>query len=131
MFELHVALAGGTVLVMGTAVFTVLALKGKRWWLKVHRRLGLTAGILGIMTVAMAWLMVNSWQGRHLGSLHSYLGLAAALSAVGAVTLGHLQFRPLRARQALRLAHRAGGYFTVFTMVLAALLGLVHAGFIF
>ncbi|MBN2180063.1 MAG: hypothetical protein JW743_11620 [Deltaproteobacteria bacterium] len=121
---------GAGLILMAAGIFVVRFLREKHWWLKFHRPAGITGVVcLGIGLVA-AVVMVSQGGNGHLQVPHAWLGLAGALLSVSTPVLGHLQFKIRSQIQQLRRWHRRTGYISMFFSILAALSGLVVAGYI-
>lgn len=100
--------------------------KNKRW-LSIHKPLGITAAFLGIVGLGLGIRMVALGSGIHLRVPHTWIGVAALISAVGAPLLGQGMFWAKKGKAAIRKAHRWAGRAAILLMVAAIVMGLVQA----
>jgi hypothetical protein len=111
---------------MAAGAATVMFMRDKSWWLRVHRRLA-SAGVICILLGFMAALvMVSRQTGQHLAVPHAWLGLAAILSALCTLTLGVTQLK--RKTVGIRTLHRWSGRVTLALLFFNAVSGLFLAG---
>lgn len=104
-------------------------MKKKRWWLKVHRALGVSGAVLGVGGVAAMTVMLSLLSASHMRILHSYLGLLTVMGMLAAPVLGQVMLKIRGGRKALPLAvHRWLGRLVILLMAATILLGLVRIG---
>lgn len=105
---------------------TARFMRGKEWWLRVHRGLGSVGGICLLLGLTAASVMVSGQTGRHLAVPHAWLGLVTILSTLCTYALGVSQLRKKTA--GIRSAHRWSGRITLALLLLNVLSGLSLAG---
>jgi hypothetical protein len=103
-------------------------LKKKRWWLKVHRVLGVSGVVLGVGGVAAMTVMLSLLSASHMRILHSYLGLLTLTGMLAAPVLGQVMLKIRGGRKTLRTVHRWLGRLVLLLMAATVLLGLVRIG---
>jgi hypothetical protein len=103
--------------------------KGKRWWLKTHKALGLAAAIIGVFGIGTAVYMVSITTGMHLRVVHSYFGLLSAAIFIASPILGYSFLKGKKERKLLfRRLHRWIGRTALLMMLATIVLGLFQAG---
>ncbi len=107
---------------IGTAMF----MRDKRWWLRVHRRLGSAAVMCVLIGFGTALIMVSLKANRHFGVPHAWLGLAVILSVLCTYVLGVTQLKRKTAR--MRSLHRWSGRITFVLIFFNVLSGLTLTG---
>ncbi len=120
----HIVLMSSAVVFMSTGVGIARFLRKKKWWLKVHRSLGILSAFSTGLGLGSIFLFVENTGGRHLAVLHAWVGLVAVIGAVLVPILGQAFLKLKWKKQELRSVHRWGGRITVSLMGLAALMGL-------
>jgi len=111
---------------VSAGIATATFMRDKRWWLRVHRRLG-SAGVACVLLGFMAALfMVSRQTGQHFAVPHAYLGLLTILSALCTYTLGVTQLKRKAVRG--RSLHRWSGRVTLTLLFLNVVSGLSLAG---
>jgi hypothetical protein len=105
-----------------------MTFRHKRWWLKVHRRIGI--GALTIMTAgcAVAILMVSVSGQPHFGSPHTWFGGLTLSSAVLTLMLGLFLFSFLKRAITFRRIHRWLGRLAVIMIMVTIISGLLLVG---
>jgi hypothetical protein len=104
-------------------------MKKKRWWLKVHRPIGITGASLGVIGIVSAVIMVSVLSGIHLRVLHSYVGLFAILALIATPILGQSIFKVKKEKKpTFRKSHRWFGRIALLLMLITIILGLFQAG---
>ena len=111
---------------MATGIITVRFMRGKRWWLFVHRRIGIVTVVFVLLGFMTAVFMVSRQTGRHFAVPHAWLGLVTILSVLSTYTAGLMQFKVKTA--SMRSLHRWAGYGTFALMALNIVSGLFLAG---
>jgi len=125
LFLIHAALMAAGFLFVFTALIVAMTQRRKRWWLKIHKAIGLTGGsliLLGAVTAVAA--VASTPEGHHLRTPHTWLGVLTVLAAIIAPALGLLQFRLPRKVETLRVIHRLFGRIVNLIAPVAILLGL-------
>jgi hypothetical protein len=127
-FLIHAALMAAGFLCVLSALLVAMTQRRGRWWLKVHRTIGLTGSLFMLLaTVAAVAAVASSPGGRHFRSPHTWLGVATAAAAIVTPALGLLQFRIPPRAAAIRLAHRLSGRLLNLMTPFTILLGLLAA----
>jgi len=127
-FLIHVLLMGSGFGLMTAAGIISRFLKRKRWWLKVHRALGIAAAAVLIPGAVAAYFVVEESSGVHLQVPHTWLGASTLALSWTAPVLGLLAFR-IRAQAArLRIAHSWTGRLAIVVALVTVLTGLFLAG---
>ncbi len=116
-------------LAMLAGILVSLFFKKKKWRFKVHKRLGIYAGVSGLTALILAATMVQIYNGVHFTSLHAVLGAFTGLLLMLTPLAG---LRILRSRQAHRqkILHKLAGYTTVVMMGITVFSGMVFMGII-
>jgi hypothetical protein len=128
LFLIHAALMAAGFLFALSALIVAMTQRRERWWLKVHRAVGLTGSslmLLGAITAIAA--VASTPEGHHLRSPHTWLGVLTVAVAIVTSTLGLLQFRIPQKAAAIRLAHRLSGRLLNLMTPFTILLGLLVA----
>lgn len=125
LFLIHAALMAAGFLFVFTALIVAMTQRRKRWWLRIHKAIGLTGGpliLLGAVTAVAA--VASTPEGHHLRTPHTWLGVLTVLTAIITPILGLLQFRLPRKVETLRVIHRLFGRIMNLIAPVAILLGL-------
>lgn len=122
---IHAILMSVSFLLMLSGMIISRYLKKRRWWLKVHRAVGLTGGITGILGIVIAAYMVGATTGIHLRVGHSIVGLITVLVIILTPILGFVIFsaKP-EYKKRVRLFHRWSGRITLIMMAVTITFGL-------
>lgn len=131
LFLIHAALMAAGFLFVFTALIVAMTQRRKRWWLKIHKAIGLTGGsliLLGAVTAVAA--VASTPEGHHLRTPHTWLGVLTVLVAVITPTIGLLQFRLSGKTETLRVVHRLFGRLLNIIAPVTIFLGLRVAGII-
>jgi hypothetical protein len=125
LFLLHASLMGTGFLLALSALFIAMTQRRKRWWLRVHRPLGLAGTVTMLLGAAAAVAAVTALpKPAHFASPHTWVGGLTVVLAAGASTLGFLQFRiPAKAAD-FRAFHRLVGRLVDLIAPIAILMGL-------
>jgi hypothetical protein len=107
-------------------------LRKARWWLKMHRLLGVTSACAGGLGIAAASVMVQLTTGVHIRVVHSYAGLVTLAAFIASPLLGQAIFavKSKEAKRSLRVWHRWIGRAAVLLMLGTIVLGLFQAGWL-
>jgi len=131
LYRVHGALMSAAFVLIFTGMFFPRYLKKKKWWLKIHRRMGISGALVGAAGIAIAVYMIVRTTGIHLRVLHSWIGLLTIFLMAVTPLYGHFMLKirkaPDRAKRA-RAAHRWIGRITLLFMALTIVLGLLQAG---
>jgi hypothetical protein len=131
LYPVHAILMATAFAGLFVGMFLPRYFKGKKWWLKSHRRIGITGAVLGAVGVAIATFMISRTTRIHLRVPHSYLGLTTIALMIYTPTLGHFMLKirknPTGAKR-YRAVHRWVGRVTLLLMAVAILFGLFQAG---
>lgn len=117
---------GSILMLMGAIVSRFF--KGNRWWLNVHRALGVTGALISLFGFSIAFYMISASGEIHFNVLHSYLGAVTIFMVLITPIIGFLQFRLKSNRTLIRKVHRWSGHITITLMVIAIISGMVQAG---
>jgi putative copper export protein len=106
-------------------------LKKKKWWLKTHRRIGISGTVFGVVGIAVAVYMITQTTGIHLRVPHTWIGLVTFILMIIMPLLGYFMLKirknPYRAKRT-RAVHRWIGRITLLFMAATIVLGLFQAG---
>ena len=128
LFLIHAALMIAGFLFVLSALIVAMTQRRERWWLKVHRTIGLTGSSFMLLGAVMAVAAVASNpEGHHLRSPHTWLGALTVAMAIVTPALGLLQFRIPQKAAAIRLFHRLSGRILNLMTPFTILLGLLVA----
>ena len=133
LYRVHGALMSTAFVLLFIGMFFPRYLKKKKWWLKTHRRIGISGAVMGVVGIAIATYMISQTTGVHLRVPHSWIGLATIILIIFTPFLGHFMLKirkvPARAKKA-RAVHRWIGRVTLLFMAATIVLGLLQAGII-
>jgi hypothetical protein len=131
LYPFHGILMGTAFAFLFVGMFLPRYFKGKKWWLKTHRRVGIAGGVMGVVAVSIAAFMIARTTRMHLRVVHSYVGLATIAMMVYTPSLGHFMLKirknPTAAKR-YRSVHRWVGRITLLLMAVTIILGLFQAG---
>ena len=122
----HGVLMALGLVVMNSGIIMALYKKGRKYWLKVHRGLGLA----GAGMVLAGWVISLKMVDDHLRVLHGWLGYLAFITALTVPGLGFAMFK-VKGKQAkvnARKGHKALGRVLTMLMTMGVLSGLLAAG---
>ena len=125
LFLIHAALMAAGFLLVFSALIVAMTQRRKRWWLKIHKAIGLTGGsflLLGAITAVAA--VASTPEGHHLRTPHTWLGVLTVSAAVITPVLGLMQFRIPQKARIIRVVHRFFGRLLNLIAPIAILLGL-------
>lgn len=131
LYPVHAVLMSTAFVLLLVGMFFPRYFKRKKWWLKMHRRIGIAGGAIGVAGVGIAVYMISQTTRMHLRVLHSYIGGITIILIIFTPFLGHFMLKirkvPSRAKQA-RAIHRWVGRITLLFMAATIVLGLFQAG---
>jgi hypothetical protein len=133
LYRVHAALMSTAFVLLFVGMFFPRYLKKKKWWLKTHRRIGISGAVIGVVGIGIATFMISQTTGMHLRVLHAWVGLLTVILIIFTPLLGHFMLKirkaPARAKKA-RAVHRRIGRVTLLFMSATIFLGLLQAGII-
>jgi hypothetical protein len=121
-------ITGFTIVTTGALIAKFM--RGRTWWLKAHRRLGMIGPLCVCAGFVMAYIMVSLYDGDHFGVRHAYMGLLSVFFVFLTPILGVLQFRLREYASVIRIMHRWSGRTAILVMLLTIISGLFHANII-
>ena len=125
LFLIHATLMALGSLLVFSALIVAMTQRKKRWWLKMHKTIGLTAGSLMLLGAAVAVIAVASTPaGHHLRTPHTWLGVLTVITAIVTPALGLLQFRIPQKVGTIRVVHRLSGRLLNLMTPITIFLGL-------
>lgn len=131
LYRVHGALMSTAFVLLFVGMFFPRYLKKKKWWLKTHRRIGISGAVIGVVGIGIAVTMISQTTGIHLRVPHSWIGLLTIILIIFTPFLGHFMLKirkaPAKAKRA-RAAHRWIGRITLLFMAATIVLGLLQAG---
>lgn len=130
LFYSHAFLMGMGFLLMAAGIVVAGFFRRRRWWLKFHRFVGISAGFCLTAGLAVAVVMVSQSGGGQFKIPHAWLGLLAVISGVITPVIGHLQFQIKMKIRQLHRWHRALGYGALLATCLSIISGLAVIGII-
>lgn len=126
---IHIVTMSSSFAAMTVGMLVSRFMRKKRWWLKVHRILGIVGTIIGVIGVGTAVFMIWTYSGAHLRVIHSYFGLITIIVIIASPFMGHgilkikKEYKPL-----FRKIHRWLGRVALLLMLITIILGLFQAG---
>ena len=125
LFIIHAALMAAGFLFFFSALIVAMTQRRKRWWLRIHRAIGLSGAALMLLGAVTAVAAVASTpDGHHFRTPHTWLGVLTVSAAITAPLLGLLQFRIPKKAETIRAVHRLFGRLLNLISPIAMLLGL-------
>ncbi|MQY76124.1 MAG: hypothetical protein GH155_00660 [Spirochaeta sp.] len=124
----HATFLSVSFLLMVAGMLLARYLKSKKWWLKAHRRLGLSGGTLALPGLGLGIYMVEVTSGVHLKAVHTYVGLLTVVLIILTPIIGRSILKGKAGIQARRRLHRWSGRATLIMMLTTIVLGLFRAG---
>jgi cytochrome b561 len=133
LYRVHAVLMSIAFALLFVGMFFPRYLKKKKWWLKTHRRLGISGTVIGVVGIGISTFMIFQTTGVHLRVPHSWFGFLTIVLIIFSPFLGHFMLKirknPARAKKA-RAVHRWIGRVTLLFMAVTIVLGLLQAGII-
>ena len=125
LWPYHALLVLTGLVFMFAGMVTARYMKGKKWWLKAHKSLGLTGALFAVAGFIVAVYTVSIHLGVYLISvLHAYIGIMALLLVVFTPIMGFMQFRKKDKR--ISIIHRWSGRLAIALMLINATLGWMY-----
>lgn len=106
------------------------SLNKRRWWLKVHRSVGLTGAIFVLVGLGAVVLQITLTGRSHFRIPHSYLGMLVVFLTLATPTLGLAMMKAQDRAARLRNYHRWSGRITLALMFVNVVAGLKLIGVI-
>ena len=113
---------------MATGFLTARFLKRRLWWLKLHKKFGITGTALLLTGLCLEIIHLSLIDAGHLNVLHSYIGIIIVLFSVVAPFLGFMQFKFPQNALIIKLFHRWSGRILLLLMGVNIISGLYTAG---
>jgi hypothetical protein len=125
LFLIHAALMAAGFLLIFSALIVAMTQRRKRWWLRIHKAIGVTgASLLLLGAIVAVDAVASAPDGHHLRTPHTWLGVLTVSAAIIAPVLGLLQFRIPQKAGTIRVVHRFFGRLLNLIASIAILLGL-------
>ncbi len=103
---------------------TARYMKGKKWWLKTHKNLGITGALLTAAGFIVAVYMVSTYLGAYfINGQHEYIGITAVAFVVFTPIIGFMQLR--KSDKRMRIVHRWSGRLAIAVMLINAVVGWI------
>lgn len=119
----HALLVSLGLIFMTAGMLTARHKKGRRWWLKAHRTMGLFGASLAVLGVFLSAYLVSMYLEKlFVAETHAYLGIAAASFVIITPIVGFMQFRYRDKR--IHVAHRWLGRTALVLMFANIIAGL-------
>ncbi len=128
IWPLHASLMGLGFTLMAAASVLARFLRSKRWWLKVHKAIGVTGGLTSVTGLATAVYMVGASGDGHFNVTHAYLGITTVLCIVTTPVLGKMQFKVRKNKDVVKALHRWSGRISLLLMLSTIIGGLILVG---
>jgi len=126
MLVIHAGFMIVAFLAMAFGIAIAMFMRGRSWWLRVHRRCETVALICVFLGLAGALFMVSRQGGAHFTIPHAWLGLTVVIASVCTYLIGRLQMKTRESR--MRPLHRWAGRVAVALLLLNLLSGLSLIG---
>jgi hypothetical protein len=125
LWPYHALLVLTGLVFMFAGMITARYMKGKKWWLKAHKNLGLAGALFTVFGFIVAVYTVSIHLGIYLiRGTHAYIGVVALLLVVFTPIMGFMQLRKKDKR--IRIIHRWSGRLAIALMLINATLGLMN-----
>ena len=130
MVTIHAGCMLAGFLSMAAGITIAMFMRKRKWWLRVHRRLG-SAGVACVLLGFVAALfMVSRWTGHHFAVPHAHMGLVTILSVLFTYAMGIMQFKVKKKAAKIQLIHRWSGRLTLTMLFLNIISGLFLGGIV-
>lgn len=125
LWPYHALLVLTGLVFMFAGMITARYMKGKKWWLKAHKNLGLAGALFTVAGFVVAVYAVSIHLGIYLiRGPHAYIGVMALLLVVFTPIMGFMQLRKKDKR--IRIIHRWSGRLAIALMLVNATLGWMN-----
>lgn len=128
LLPIHGAAMSASFVLLAAGMLFPRFFKHRKWWLKIHRRVGVVGGILGVVGVGLATYTIARTTGVHLRLPHSWIGLVTVVLIVVTPVYGQLMLKIRKNTKRLRAVHRWLGRVTLLCMAATIVLGLFVLG---
>ena len=130
MVTIHAGCMLAAFLSMAAGITIAMFMRKRKWWLRVHRRLG-SAGVACVLLGFVAALfMVSRWTGHHFAVPHAHMVLVTILSVLFTYAMGIMQFKVKKKTAKIQLIHRWSGRLTLTMLFLNIISGLLLGGIV-
>jgi hypothetical protein len=127
---LHATFLSIGFLLMAAGIGIARYLRDRKWWLKVHKPIGVTGAVSSVIGLVIGYFMVEMTTGIHFRVLHAAFGGTTVLLAILTPIMGQAFLKRKTNKQQLRLVHRYLGRITILMMAATIALGFAQAGLI-
>ncbi|MBI9108477.1 MAG: hypothetical protein JEZ04_17155 [Spirochaetales bacterium] len=127
LWKVHGILMSSSFTAMLCGIIISLFFKKNKWRYRIHRKLGIYAGISGAASLLVAAIMVQIFTGAHFTSAHTLAGGLTGIFLILTPIFG-LTIRTVKNKALMKLLHRIAGFLTAALMLLTILLGLSLSG---
>jgi hypothetical protein len=124
VFHATLMTIGFALLVLAIVIST--GLRKMKWWLKVHKSLGILGSTFAVLGLISGLYMVSVWGSPHFRVPHALLGITTIILAMVQPVLGFMQPRSKK----IRPVHRWLGRIVVILMFFSIIAGMSQAGVI-
>ena len=122
LYPFHAFLVSSGLLLLSAGMICARYMKGRRWWLKAHKSLGIGGAALTLSGIMVAVYMVTASSGfAPPAGPHAYIGILVSLMILFTPIMGFIQLKKRDMR--LRAIHRWSGRLTIALMIINAYLG--------
>lgn len=122
LYPFHAFLVSSGLLLLSAGMICARYMKGRRWWLKAHKILGLGGAALTLSGIMVAVYMVSASSGLNTpAGPHVYIGITVSLMVLFTPFMGFIQLKKRDLR--LRAIHKWSGRMTIALMIINAYLG--------
>jgi len=127
---LHLGLMSAAFLAMSSGIVVSRFCKKKKWWLKVHKGLNITAAVMVLSAVVIIAISVRTSGGPHFRVSHAFYGAAALILIASTPALGFAMFKTKDKTKiaGLKKLHRWSGRITIVLMAAAIIAGFSLLG---
>jgi len=119
LYPFHAFLVFSGLLILLAGMICARYLKGRRWWLKAHKTLGI-AGAASTLSGIMVAVYASGGLSPPAG-LHAYIGITVSFMVLFTPFMGFMQLKKRDMR--LRAVHRWAGRITIALMIINVYLG--------
>lgn len=125
---LHATFLSLGFLLMAAGIGIARYLRDRKWWLKVHRPIGVAGAVSSVIGLVIGYFMVEMTTGIHFRVLHAAFGGTTVLLAILTPIMGQAFLKKKTNKQQLRVTHRYLGRITIAMMAATIALGFAQAG---
>lgn len=126
----HIFFMSAALLCMCAGIYIAHSHKSKKWWLKAHKILNISAVVSALVGLIMGDLMVEALGGPNLGLPHIWIGAVTLILGFAMPILGFAIFKAKGKEKisGLKKWHRILGKTTLAGLVVTIVSGLLTAG---